>query len=284
MTIDKLSTVAFSRYARLVIDRIEIVSRGIADQTGLRFDFDVSKNLKPEPNKAQINIWGLSRGSRYRIQTLGSVPVSLDVGYEGGHEQIFLGGLRTALPTKDDEGSIIVHLASGDGEVKFRKSRVSASFAKGTPANQVLRTVAEAIGVDRGNLDEAVSALQGVANAFPSGTVLHGNAARELTGVCRSLGLEWSVQNGKLQILSLGALIKGTAINLSESSGMIGAPSLDSKGVLSVKSLLVPGIHPGRALVIKSEFLSGQFRIEETKHSGDTRGQNWIVDIKAKRY
>lgn len=286
-----LSTVLFGRYARVVIDTIEIVSRGIEDQSGLRFDFSVQRSLKSTANKAAVNIYNLNRDHRNQIASIDprsgrgqSVPVSIDVGYDGGHEQIFLGFLRSALPTRENDGSVVTHIASADGEDKIRRSRVAAPVAKGTPADQVLRTVAAAVGVDQGNLNDAVTKLKGVANAFPSGTVLYGNAARELTGICRSLGLEWSVQHGKLQLLSLGAVLKDTAIRLTPQTGMLGPPSLDSKGVLSVKSLLAPGFYPGRLLVLESEFLTGQFRIEETTHSGDTRAESWYVDIKASRY
>jgi hypothetical protein len=277
------STVAYGRYARVVIDTIAIESVGIENPQGLRFDFKVTKTLKPAPNKAAINIYNLNRDHRAQISQLKVVPVSLDVGYEGGHDQIFLGFMRVGLTTRVGP-DILTHITAGDGEEKIRKSRVNVSIAKGTPADQVLRQVAESVGVDRGNLDDALRTLKGVANAFPSGTVLTGAASREMTAICKLLNIEWSVQSGKLLLLEKGKALAATALKLSQNTGMIGSPTIDNKGVMSCTMFAVQGVYPGRLVVIDGEFLQGQFRIEETEYSGDTKADTWQIAIKGKRY
>jgi hypothetical protein len=57
---------------------------------------------------------------------------------------------------------------------------------------------------------------------------------------------------------------------------------LGEDGYLKVKSVLQPGLRPGRGLQLQSAAYSGLFRIEKVKHEGDTHGQTWTSDIEAR--
>lgn len=270
------STELFQRAATLTIGAIEI--------TALRFAFAVSASVKPQPNKATIRVWNMNPDHRSQIEGAGVLPVRLDAGYIGGTQTIFLGDLRTC-PTTREGPDLITTVESGDGERAIRTSRVKVSAAKGTTVDQILRDVASAIGVAPGNLADATKKLKAAGlGIFPAGTVLTGSAAREMTHLCKGLGLEWSVQKGALQILERGKAVAGEAILMSKKTGMIDAPTVDNKGVLSVSSLLNPEIFPGRLLVLEGDRLKGQYRIEECAFQGDTHGSEWRVDMKAARY
>jgi hypothetical protein len=278
------NTVLYDRYARLVIGPIGIDGGGpIAKPTGLRFDFKVTKTLKTAANKAEINVYGLNREHRKQIDQMKTPAVSLDAGYQGGSSQIFLGFLRTGLTTRQGP-DVVTHLGSGDGEEKIRKSRVAISIAKGTPNYPILVSIAKAVGVEDGNLGEALKSLAAIAPKWPAGTVLYGSASREMTHICKALDLEWSVQAGKLQILPRGKPLPGAALKLNDISGLLDAPTLDNKGIMGCKMLMAPDVYPGRIVVIDAEFLSGQFRIEETTHTGDTHADPWVIEIKGKKY
>lgn len=272
-------TELFGREATLTIGTIEIKD--------LRFAFSITATLKPQPNKATIQVFNLNPDHRSQIEQLGTVPVRLDAGYKDGTQTLFLGDLRTC-PSMRDGADVVTVVESGDGAKAVQKSRVAISVAKGTNTDKVLRDVATAIGVSAGNLNDAVTKIKtsfpGSGSIFPTGTVLMGSAAREMTNICKSLNLEWSIQQGKLQILERGKALAGEAVLLSKYTGMIDAPTVDNKGVLSVSSLLNPEIFPGRLLVLEGDRLHGQYRIEECEYKGDTRGGDWRVDMKAARY
>jgi hypothetical protein len=104
-----------------------------------------------------------------------------------------------------------------------------------------------------------------------------------LTRLTRSLGLEWTIQNGAIQFLSLNAPLVGQAVLLSSETGMVGSPSVDNKGVLSVQTLLIPDIFPGRQIVVEGKRLSGSYRCEVCRYTGDTASNDWYIDIEAKK-
>ena len=305
--------------------RVAILTIGTLEIRNNRIGFSVEASIKPQPNKATIQVYNLNPDHRSQIEQLGSVPVRLDVGYEGGTQTIFLGDLRTC-PTVKDGPDLITVVESGDGERAVQTARVSVSVAKGTPVDQVLRDVALALGVtddttttrakqkaadaakkkallaltpgasldeinavstgvQKGNLDQAVDKLKSLGvGIFPAGTVLTGSAAREMSSICKSLNLEWSIQKGKLVILERGRALEGEAVALSKYTGMIGSPTVDNKGILSVSSLMNPEIFPGRLLVLDGDRLQGQYRIEDCTYVGDTRTNDWRIDMHGKRY
>jgi hypothetical protein len=270
-------TPLFLRYFRVVVDTIEIKSLDVR--------FKIEKNLKAQPNKAEISIFNLNEAHRSQLEQLPTVAVSVEAGYVGGSSMIFLGDLRRAS-SQDSGPDIITTISSGDGEKAIQTARVNVSIRKGTPSDVVIKTVAKALGVGEGNLNKAVSTIKGagLGTLFQDGTVISGSAAREMTSLCKSVGFTWSVQGGKLQLLPLQKTLEGEALSIKPDTGLIGSPSVDNKGVMKCRTLLIPDVFPGRKLVLESARLKGQYRIEATTHTGDTSGQDWYIDIEGKRY
>lgn len=275
-----MSTLLYDRYLRLVL--------GTREVKDLRCAFNVTKTNTPTPNKAEIKVTNLSEEAIASLEQQVTLPVQLDAGYQDGHQTLFLGDLRASDTVYETDGSWTTTIKSGDGEKALRSKRADASIPKGTTPDAVFRLVASSVGVLPGNLDTAVSLIKarfGAANPFPFGTTVTGNAARELTSLCRTFDLEWSVQNGALQFVERGKALTGQAVLLSAATGMVGSPSVDSKGVLLVSSLLNPEIFPGRLLVLDSLRLKGQYRITECAFVGDTHSASqWTTSIKATRY
>ena len=46
-----------------------------------------------------------------------------------------------------------------------------------------------------------------------------------------------------------------------------------------IKTLLAPSVLPGDAVKVESEIITGWFRVEAVKHSGDSMGQNWTSEF-----
>jgi hypothetical protein len=270
-------TLLFRRKIRVVVDTIEI--------TDLHMTVQVKKSLKPEPNTAELKIWNLNPDHRSYLEQRKTSTVLIEMGYVDGISTIFLGDLRNA--TSVDEGpDIVTSLTSGDGEKAIRSARINVSLKKDTKPDQVLRSVAESLGVNQGNLDQAIAQFtgQGIRNHFTQGTVITGSAYREMTNICKSFGLTWSVQNGALQILALRQTLENSAVRLAADTGLIGSPTVNKDGVVSAKMLLAPDVFPGRKLVLESARLKGQYRIESCQYTGDTAGNDWYIDLQGKRY
>ena len=65
---------------------------------------------------------------------------------------------------------------------------------------------------------------------------------------------------------------------------MIGSPTVDNKGILTVKSLIIPDLKPGAVVVVEGRRIKGNFRATKCVWSGDTAGEDWTITTEAERY
>lgn len=269
----------------LLVGRVCIATIGTLQVRNLAMSFKVKKDLKSKPNTCELKIRNLAEAHQAQIEENPNVAVQLEAGYESGTSVIFIGDLRTA-PTETDGTDDVTTVSSGDGEKKHKTARVTKSHAKGATSAVVIKSLVDAIGVSPGNSASAISAItsSGVGELFTLGTALCGSAAREMTRILRAVGYTWSIQNGALQLLTTKQTVAGSAIKVDQTTGLIGSPSVDSDGVLSCKIQIVPDVFPGRLMVLQSKGISGQYRIEETEHTGDNYGSDWQIAVKAKPY
>lgn len=268
----------FNRSIRLVVDTLEL--------TGFRVQFTIEKSLKAEPNTAEIRINNLNEDHRKLLEDSENIPVQLVAGYEGDESQIFFGRLRRAYSEYDGINFETI-ITSADGEKEKQKSRVDKSFPARTPVRTVILELAKLLGLGLGNLEQVITTarLQGSgATQLPGAWTITGNTSRELTALLGACGFEWSVQDGEIQILTLNQQLVGDAIFLTPKTGLVGSPSVDNEGVMTCQSLLIPGIAPGKIVVVESKFVTGQFRCEAIEYTGDTHGNDWTANIEAKRY
>jgi hypothetical protein len=271
-------------------------------RAGLRVDshrcaFVVEKTLKPEPNTCSLQIWNLSRTQRDQIAELepkdGStrgIPVLIEAGYTStGTAQIWLGDLRTAR-TERDGADWVTTIESGDGEQAIKNARIATSLGPLTRPDVALRAIVQALGVDQGNLPAALAQLAsaGMVSLAPKRLVLSGSAADHLTNFCKSADLEWSIQDGAVQILKRGSALpfatRLASDRASGGTGLVESPSVDPKGVLSCKTLIQTQIRVGGLVTVEAQTVRGTYKIDRARWSGDTHGTAWYVDLEAKRY
>lgn len=254
----------------------------------LRVIFRVTRNLKTEPNEGEIKIYNLAPDSRAVLEQPKKVPVLLEVGYHADVHSIFNGYMRNAI-TERDGSAIITTLTTGDGDQAIGGGRAFVNVpAKVTPA-QLLELASKGIqsaGVGVGNLQAAQS--QATATFGGPARTLHGSAERVFTDVCTMNGMNWSIQDGNLQVLKIGASVKqeAGAVKLSSNpnTGLVGSPSVDTKGILKAKALIQPGLAPGLPVIIDAQFVKGAYRIEEVEYTGDTWDTQWYAEITARKW
>lgn len=247
----------------------------------LAVEFRVKKDLKPEPNTVELKIWNLAPNTRKALETQKLIPVQLDVGYGGDNHTIYLGQLRSAQ-SEIDGPHIITSISSGDSEQNLSANRCLFQIPKAASPTQILQLAAKAMNVGAGNLATAAA----TASTGGPARTYHGNAATVMSQTARANGMEWSIQDGAMQLIPIGATIggSGTAVVLSSTSGMIGSPTQDSKGVVTVKSLIQPGLFPGMPVVVQGALLQGTYRIETAEFAGATWGADWTVLLHAKKW
>ncbi len=277
----------FKRRATLQIDNLEVPC-GPPD--GFDVAFDVEKRSDGKPNTAEVRVWNLSTAHRGELASKFAaaagkkarrVVVQLEAGYVSGVSRIFRGDLRMGYHERDG-ADIVTKIEAGDGEFTVSRAKIFKSYAPGTPITTVLKDVAKAMGVGLGNIPNVAGFLGG-GQAFVGGTTVSGKVTKELTRLTQSAGLTWSIQDGTLQFLATGKALDGTAIVVSAETGMVGAPNLDHKGRLEVRTLMIPDLFPGRKIQLDAAELQGFYLVEQVKYTGDTFSQDWYCDLDCKR-
>jgi hypothetical protein len=251
--------------------------------------FDVTKDTKRSPNKGTIDLYNLSRTTRTTLEQSGRVPavvVRLDAGYkDSGTSTLFLGALRRASTTRTG-ADLITRIECDDGGVQYLNGRVNLSYASGTQLSIVLNDLVAAMGLGAGNLSSFSNRpLEGAGNTFTRGTVLSGKAADEFAGLIRSMGLRWSIQNGVIQIQDRGQPVPSAqVVSLSESTGLIGAPSADHRGIVTAQSLIMAGLDAGGKVALSSVRFNAGYEIRSVQYTGSTFGQEWYAKLILRPY
>jgi hypothetical protein len=257
----------------------EVLIRG-AGPPALRVTFKATKSLKPEPNTCDVTIYNLSPSNRAALTKLAKPVMSLTAGYQDDKTQIFYGQAVHVQHERIDRATIATTISTTDSGDKLRTARIHQSFGARTKTGDVLLALVKALGLKPGNATEVARKLNlgKSADLYVGGVTLSGHAPYELQQLCRSAGLEWSVQDGTLQILDLGAASANFAILLSPEN-LTGSPSVSNKGVISGRTLIQRDFLPGRQVQIRHEFVNATGRIEKCTYSGDTWAEDWSVDF-----
>jgi hypothetical protein len=265
----------FTRYIAATVETALI--------TGLRMAFKVTSSTEPEPNVCELSIYNLNGESRSRLQKDSSAATQIDAGYNEQHEILFLGNLRRVTTTRHGPDWITT-LKAGDGETKYRTSTINEAFAPGTPIITVIKTMAQRLGVSLGDAEKRITSAthRTGLTQYINGLVSMGFTKDQLTESLRGLNLNWSIQDGTLQILAPNDVTNEPAIVLGPTTGLVGSPAAGEKGRTKVTALLNGGIRPGRKLQLDAINLKGFFRVEKVVHSGDTHGQPWYSEAEVK--
>ena len=307
----------FRRAYRLIIDTIEIAGGdGVADS--LDIDFKIEKTNRAEPNKAEIKIYNLNDDHRNElVRRFGSqvekskrkpLRVELEAGYEGEGNRglIFAGDLRNLIVKREGQ-DFVTTISGADGGHAFKTGRISRAFGAGTSVSTVLRACVDALGIGTGNLSEfeAAAKLTALGTQFSHGTVLSGSAERELDHLVKAAGLEWSVQNGSLQLRRKGQPVQAKAYRLAADTGLVGVPfpEVDAtvlpnasgkpnasktaarrSGLVNCKTLIIPSLAPGQKVDLDSEEFKGGYQIMEMAFQGQTFGNDWYIQSKVRPY
>lgn len=248
--------------------------------SGMRVAFKITKTLKKEPNTSEIVVTNLSPKRRSSLQHKG-VKVMLEAGYKAtGVKKYFSGDVRTIDHVRNN-ADWDTTMKLGDGERAWGFARISESFAPGTPKANVVRTIAKSMGLELGNLDEQLASLTGT---IDQGFAAAGPSSHAMNQIITSLGKEWSVQDGQLQILDPYQVLNLPVPEISVSSGLLDSPEMGTppkKGkpaLVKFKSLLIP-VKPGGKVKLVSERYNGYVRVVAVTFTGDTHGGSWETEI-----
>lgn len=272
-----------------LFDRVASVEIGRAGEDGvlirgLRIAFQVVKTASTPANTASITIWNLASTTRNELQD-GEQVVRLRCGYSQDGEEIVFVGQVDRVVTGREPPDVVTEIECADGILELRQVRVSISLTAGATAQQALDIVAEQLAIPVRPIDADLS------GEFLRGFSYYGRASEALDKIVARFDLEWSIQNGELQVLERGTTTQNLATVLSPETGLVGSPKrlISEGGQLvgtqgtepgwEVLTLLQPKLEPGDVVQLQARDVSGGFRIERVEHTGDTRGQDWYSQL-----
>lgn len=265
-----------------LFNRAVSLTAGSLQVTGLRVQFKANKKLSKEPNELEATVYNLSENSRAMLREVGRRAV-LEAGYGTETSVLFVGDTRLVTHTREG-ANWLTRLQCGDGEQVYRHARTLESFAPGTPKSVIARSLFSSLGIDA---REAINAVSGLVEQFTQGYVAAGRVSTELDRLLKGSGLGWSIQDGKLQVLTERGVTSDAIVLISPDTGLVGSPvhgSPAARGkpqVLRIKSLLQPSIRPGSRVQLEAAEMQGLFKVLEVTHTGDTHGGDWYSELEA---
>ncbi len=271
----------FGRTYRLVVGVPGTTGREWIGESGgrsLQLTFNITKKASRSGNKAEFTLTNLSPASVGFLEQEG-LALTFEAGYGGSNALLFSGSISTqGVATTLESTDRVTTIEAGDGELVIQQTRFDRAFGEGATIGEVLRAVASDMGVGVGNLGDFPDAA---ITTYGTGFVYFGYARDALDEITAQLGAGWSVQGGVLQFLRPGEATKTLAPLVTPSTGLVGSPQREKKG-LSAVSLLNAAIQPGGPVVLESTDFSGQYKVTEVEHRGDYRGGEWSTAFKAK--
>lgn len=266
------------------------------DLSNLRIQFKVKKSDAQTPNTAEIRVYNLAPDTAKQIRKEFK-RVVLQAGYESNYGVIFDGNIKQVRMGRENGTDTYIDIAAGDGDDAYNYAVVNTTLAAGAKQSDQIDAAAGSMatkGVNKGFVADTGSA------ALPRGKVMYGNARDYLRQSAEASGTTWSVQDGKLQFVSLTSVLPNQAVLLTSKTGLVGTPEQTNDGI-KAKCLLNPMLKIGVRVKINEEDVNeaklpdsdkndsankpadiskdGIYRLLVVEHSGDTRGNDWYSDL-----
>ena len=258
-----------------LFDRVVELTVGQTEITGLDIAFEIEKDENPEPNPCHIDIFNLSPENRATLSKYKSVPVILKAGYKGQVGIIFQGDMVRCNHIKED-ASWKTTLACGDGALAIQTKRTNKNYQKGTPVKTVVADLSRQLDLPAGN---TLSQLNEMSTNLTRSLPVSGSPIVEVNRILAGQSMRLSIQNGALQIRKKGRPLQKEAISLSADSGLTASPEIGAKGKMTVRTLLMPELSPGRKVHIDSAMFKGFVTVEQVRFMGSTFTDEWKSEI-----
>ncbi len=249
----------------------------------LNIGFTVNRTLEKEPSTLEATVFNLSEETRRLMQQDARMIVTLEAGYGKNVHALFVGDLRS-VRNRREPPVLATDIEAGDGE-RGAKNWARKWFPKGTTVGKVFEYLAKTAGYGKGNIHRVININdeRGLPNRLENGMHVRGYAVDELAELSKSRGIEFSVQDGEVQILEYGKAKEGVPVTLiSPLTGLIGYPSVDNDGIMTLNHRLLPNVFPGSLVDVKSLFVTGRYRVLRALYSGSLFGEDFNIELEGK--
>ena len=258
------------------------------DIQNLRMNFSITKSSSWASNAGVFRIWNLSASTRNLIKDF-RLEVDMYAGYEQGDNlQLLFSGQTTSVSHSFQQPDIITTLECGDGDRYLNNVFSVFSYGPGTPARDVIVSVADFLGLK-------VAVIDGADLVYRNGFYAAGMPKEVLDKVTKYLNLQVSIQNNLMYVYPVTPTAQNLRYRVDEATGMISIPERftyrrsDPQQAIQVPTtgyrvttVLKPLIIPSNTIMLSSTHLNisnAAHRVEVIRHFGDTHGPEWISNL-----
>lgn len=280
------------------------------DLSEMHFRFQTAQQDEESPNNCSIRVYNLSEDTVKTIRGEYS-RVVLQAGYmEAAFGVIFDGTIRQYRIGKDNDNiSTYLDILAADGDVAYNYGVANATMAAGTTsAERTAAAIAQAYGPH--GVSVGKNMIPSTGGVLPRGKVLFGLAKAIIRGEAQTNGCTWNINNGQLNIVPLDGYLPSEAVVLTDESGLIGRVEQTEDG-MRCRALMNPKLIVGGLVKIDNRSINktasakgteidggqlaynryagiqllasiaadGLYRIYVAEYVGDTRGDDWFVDL-----
>lgn len=243
----------------------------------LHISFSVQKQDLESSNTAKVQVWNLNKQNLATLEAENCFLL-LKAGY-GNTLPVILSGTVSHTSTRKDGSDMLTEIEVVDGLMEVRDTWVSMSYAGLVNTKKILDDTAAQMGLTVTYSYNATFA------DIPNGFSFVGQAKNALSKACAVSGLEWSIQNGVLQIKKPGDVMNREVYVIGPETGLIEIPervqisSSDDAGTpqmgYDLVYLLNGAIGVGDYVQVQSKYLTGFFRVYSLEIDGDNLSGAW---------
>lgn len=259
----------------------------------LQVAFDISKSSsnKDSQNSATIEITNLSSDD-LKLLDVDYPAAVFEAGYADIDIKRLFAGQITNVTTRKSGTDLVTQILMGSGYTELNHDVMSNLVAPGRDLKEVFETVRKALpGVSLG-VYNSVNLSSPILHGYP----LMGTPREMLDELSKKFAVDWQIDDGVLYVHDSNRASSENfeqAYVISASSGLIenayrvsgnvkkGTKDSAKKQSVQWKMLLNPDIVAGSIVKLEDTFITGWFKIDSLRHSGEYRGNNWVTECQA---
>lgn len=266
------------------------------DVSHLRVTFDVHQALTSAPNWSTIRVYNVDEDTISQIQYEFD-RVDLYVGYGDADEatHLFQGQVIQFNAGSEVGPDTWLDIVAQDGELATNWTTVNHTLTAGWTQREAAQEAARAM-AENGATVGHVGGLP--ETPMPRGKAVYGMARDYLDALRFNASSDWSIQDGRVELLPFEETTPDEAVVLTAATGLIGVPKRTVDGII-IKSLIDPAFQRGGMVEIDNASIQdpnidleykadnyrpsvssdGVYKIRAADHVGDTRGRDWYTTL-----
>lgn len=247
-------------------------------------EFEIDHTKESTPNEAKIRFFNVHPDTQRKLFVEGQT-IEVEAGYwpQDGERNtgiIFKGQIRKVESHVDNGVDVISELSFGDSDDAANTRRAKKAFPRGTTHGDLVRYLGSEMAKDGVEIGE----VEVPDYVEPRAIVIDGPVWRAMEDITHQHDLQWSIQDGTLNVIAADKPLRDKPVILSPLHGVLEAPKFTSSGV-EIKTLMIHYLRPGHTFILRNDQVQNRapekYCIDEISFTGSNVGDDFGCEIKA---